>query len=304
MVQRLRSLALFVKAFLKRDKLEARLQEELETHIDLLAEKNMRQGMPPEEARRQARIALGAFAQVREECRDARRFGLIEDFGRDLRYALHQVRRAPGFALMAIVTLALGIGATTAVFSLVSATLLPVLPYRDPGRLVEISISNPRQLDAGPILINDFEYTSWKQSTRSCERIGAFFEDDCTLAGGGAAEFPVPVHVALVSEDFFPTLGVAPAIGRAFQPGDYPRSLVRLSGLPVAQRQFGPDESKTSLVKLDSSHYQVRILRHDVVARGAREGRADRRPLAAVAFVPKEDHPIAVALEDRTRSVA
>jgi predicted permease len=230
--------------FVSRDSL---LDEELCFHVEELTEDNIRAGMTAEEARRQALLQVGGRERIKEEYREGVSFRLLQDLGRDLGYGLRQLRRSAGFAAMAIATLALGIAATTAVFSLVNSTLLANLPYRDASRLVEISITSPRY--PGSIMLDDRAYIPWKQSARSCDRIAAFFDGDSTLAGGAGAEFPTRVHVAWVSEDFFPMLGVPAAIGRTFQPSDFPTSLIRQEGMGAAVRyDFAPGERAPILI--------------------------------------------------------
>ena len=138
MVTLFRSLLGTVGAFFCRSKLERRLQDELQLHIDLLTQENIRLGMAHDEAQRQARIAVGGFEQTREVVRDARGFGVFEDIGRDFRYGVRSLRRSPAFTVAAIITLALGIGANTAIFTVVNAVLLRPLPFRNADRLITI----------------------------------------------------------------------------------------------------------------------------------------------------------------------
>ena len=136
MLTRFRSVFGMLGAFFRGTKLEDRLRDELQLHVDLLTEKNIRLGIAPDEAQRQARMAVGGFEQARETVRDARGFGFIEDIGRDFHYGLRALHRSPGFAAVAALTLAIGIGANTAIFTAVYAVLWQPLPYPDPERLV------------------------------------------------------------------------------------------------------------------------------------------------------------------------
>src|SRR5439155_7266509 len=117
---------------------ERDLNDELQLHLEMKARENIEAGMTPEEARYAALQAFGGVEQRKEECRDADRLRLIEDFIQDLRYGLRQLRRNPGFTVVAVLTLALGIGANTAIFSVVDAVMLKSLPVSNPKQLYRL----------------------------------------------------------------------------------------------------------------------------------------------------------------------
>src|SRR3712207_2419367 len=121
-----------------REERERELAEELESHLQMHVEDNVRAGMSPEEARRQALIKLGGLAQTQEECRRRRGLPMLEDLWQDLRYGMRTLVRRKGFALAAVASLSLGIGACTAVFSVVDGVLLRPLPYPESGRILEL----------------------------------------------------------------------------------------------------------------------------------------------------------------------
>src|SRR5215471_2604778 len=122
-----------------RKKMEEELEKELRFHLDQHTSDLIAQGLAPEEARRRARLALGGPEQVKEECRDARGTRWLEDLWQDVRYALRLLRQQPGFTVAALVTLALGIGATTVMFTLIDGVLLRPLPYPQPDRLATLN---------------------------------------------------------------------------------------------------------------------------------------------------------------------
>src|SRR5262245_14918985 len=128
-----------LRSLFRRNQVEQELDEELRYHIERQIEENIAKGMTPEEARYAALLALGGVERRKEECRDMRRLRLIEDLAQDVRYGLRTLRKSPGFTAVAAVSLALGIGATTAIFSVVDALMLRRLPVRNPEQLVMLS---------------------------------------------------------------------------------------------------------------------------------------------------------------------
>jgi putative ABC transport system permease protein len=198
--------------FLKR-KLERELEEEIRSHLEMQIEENVRQGMSLEDARQAASRKFGGVAQVKEAYRDRLTLPALETAFQDLRYGLRMLRRNPGFTFVAVLTLALGIGANTAIFSVVNAVLLRSLPYHDPDRLVAASYY--RGLGGDHAWVADFK--AWRDQAKAFEQIAAYRTDDADLTGNGE---PERLTAGTVSASLFTTLGVAPAVGRDFTPED------------------------------------------------------------------------------------
>jgi len=195
---------------------EADLEEELAFHIEKETEKNLARGMAPEEARREALVRFGGVAQTKEEIRESSRAALLEAFVQDARYGLRTLRKSPGYAAAAVLTLALGIGANTAIFSVVHGVLLQSLPYGGGDRLVRIRASAP---GAG---IEDGRYSVPEMNdlgslSHSFDQIVEYHSMFFVLLGGPEAE---RVQTGVVSANFFDVLGVRPIVGRTFLPGE------------------------------------------------------------------------------------
>src|ERR1041385_3820435 len=155
----------------RRNRLERDLDEELRLHVELKTQENIASGMPSEEARYAALRAFGKLEQKKEECRDADRLRWLEDIIQDLRYGLRQLRRNPGFTAIAVLTLALGIGANTAIFTLVDATILKPLPYKQADRLVVVGGYADNQSRSGLELVHPTEYLAWRDRAHSFEAL-------------------------------------------------------------------------------------------------------------------------------------
>jgi putative ABC transport system permease protein len=187
------------------------LAEEIESHLQFHIDDNLRAGMRPAEARRRAALRLGGVESVKESCRDRRGLPWLETAWQDVRYAARVLKKAKGFAAVAVVTLALGIGATTAVFSLIDAVLLKSLPIERPEELLKVGMG-----DDGDIFTNSiWEQVRERQDVFS--GVFAYSDDRFNLSPGGESRY---VQGAWVSGEFFETLGVTPALGRLLTEGD------------------------------------------------------------------------------------
>ena len=199
-----------------RPRLERELDAELAMHLELETEKNRKAGMSEEEARRAARISLGGVDQTKEQVRDAWGAGALEGLTQDVRYGLRSLRQTPAFTVAVVLTLALGIGANTAIFSVVNGVLLRPLPYGEPERLVVLrqSLAQPATPSIG---FSEKELVDYRAASKTLEGLVEYHTMSFTLLGGAEAQ---RVQTGVVSPDFFDFLGVAPLLGRNFRAED------------------------------------------------------------------------------------
>jgi putative ABC transport system permease protein len=189
---------------------------ELDSHLAMLADENIRRGMQPEEARRAARIKLGGVTQLKETNRELRSLPVIETFLHDSRYALRMMRRNPGFTAVAVLTLALGIGANTAIFSVVYAVLLKPLPYANPNQLVSAFQANVQEgVPEDGTSYPNFE--EWRAQNHVFSDLSTINFHQLTLTGSGE---PSVVNTCVVTPQHFALLDVKPLQGRIFYPDD------------------------------------------------------------------------------------
>jgi len=191
------------------------LAEELHSHIQMLAEEEIRRGIQPQEAYRRAKLQFGSVESVKESYRDQRGLPVIDALAQDLRYALRGIRRNPAYALVATLSLALGIGANTAIFSLVNSVLLQPLAYKNPHRLFAVREISPLFAALGPVAVNPVHAREWAAQCQSIEQVTLVRGGPAQVAGGTE---PVAVPGARVPHNFFSLFGVEPFLGRAFLP--------------------------------------------------------------------------------------
>jgi predicted permease len=203
-----------VRSLFRRRKVEVELDDELRFHVDRQAEKHAQSGISSAEARRRANLEFGGMDRAREESRDARGTRWLEDTWQDVRHGLRMWRKSPGFTIVAILTLALGIGANTAIFSVVNGVLLNPLPFPKPDQLVTIDASKPN-FARGSISYPNF--IDWHQYNRSFSYFAVSRSAPYLLTGVGEAE---ELTGALITSDFFPMLGIKPVLGRWFTPAE------------------------------------------------------------------------------------
>jgi putative ABC transport system permease protein len=252
-------LPLRVRSLFRKKRVEQELSDELRFHLEKLIEENVAKGMSAEEARYAALREFGGIEQLKEECRDSWGVRLASEIGQDVRHGLRQLRRNPGFAAVAVLTLALGIGANTAIFTVVDAVLLQPLPYKDPQRLVLVRERIPRILP-DPVALPAPDVVTFERESHVFSAITAFQNQQHDLTGGGT---PERINVARVTASLFPLLGVHPLLGRLFTPQeDEPDQRVVLLSYNLWQERFGGDKQIVGkTVSLDrKSHVIVGVM--------------------------------------------
>ena len=238
-----------VRELVAPERLDRDTEQELAQHVELLAAEKQRSGLDAAEAKRQARLELGNPQAVREQLRDGRSRSQLDALARDLAYALRLLRRRPAFTAACLLTVALGTGASTALFAIVDAVVLRPLPLPEPGALVAIHDSNPRKgIDRTGITSGNL--VDWRQRTSRFRGIAGQYTMGRTLTLGSESEV---VLSAQVTEDYFAVLGVAAALGRTFTPKEIRVALFNNAAAPVSpdpvvvlghglwQRRFGSD---------------------------------------------------------------
>ena len=245
----LRSLRLRLRTIFRGSRVEQELDEELQYHIERQAQLNMTAGMSPDDARYAALREFGGIEQRKEECRDALGVALLDSVRQDIRYGLRSLRRTPGFTAVAVLSLALGIGTNTTVFTVFNAVLLRPLPYPQPERIVVLREQPLHQ--SGTVLVHPLNFLEWRTRTRSFEAIALMqsIPRNLTNADGIAEQ----VIEAQTTSDLFRVFGLSPVLGRAFTEEETrPAGVTAGEGLPVAhpvailghgywQRRFGSD---------------------------------------------------------------
>ena len=245
-----------LSASLRKQRSERELAEEFESHLAMQIADNLRAGMSPEQARREALLKSGGLETSKESCRERRGLPLVETLLRDFAYALRQVRRGPGFAAVVVLTLALGIGANTAMFSIVHAALLKPLPFRDPARLVL------GRCTIGGVInpyVSTPDYYDYREQASDFGGFSAVlpFPQKTTVLGNAGAE---RATFLVVAHDLFETLAAAPAAGRWFSPeeGRPGAPNVVMVSTHFAQRWFSsPRNAVGASLRMDGELYQV-----------------------------------------------
>jgi predicted permease len=243
-----------LRSLFRRKSVEQELDDELRFHLEQKAQEFAATGLTLDEARRKARREFGGLEQSKENCRDTRPVRVIETALQDIRFGLRMLRKNPGFTAIAVLTLGLGIGANTAVFSVVEGVLLAPLHYFQPDRLVMVWENNPR---FPRVWVSYPNFRDWQRSARSFQQMAAGIDQGVNLTGPGAPEH---LNGEEISSGFFSTLGTVLTLGREFLPEED-----RQGGTPVAiisnrlwrNRFEGSPAVLRKIVTLDGADYTV-----------------------------------------------
>jgi putative ABC transport system permease protein len=245
-----------LRSLFRRGQVEAELDEELRYHLERQIEVNTAAGMSVEEARYAALRAMHGLDQRKEECRDMRRVRLIEDLWRDFRFSLRSLLKRPGFTAIALLALALGIGANTAIFSLVNAVILQPLPYRDPDRLISVYGTRNRSTQGS---VGPTDFLDYRSQNKTFEQFAASGSMMLPMNLTGSGE-PERLNASIITGNYFDTFGVRPALGRGFSLENEKTGQDHVTVLSHAfwQTRFGGDPNIVNkTINLDGKAYEV-----------------------------------------------
>ena len=238
-----------VRSLFWSETVESDMEDELAFHCERQIEKYLKTGMDREEALRRVRMEFGGLEQVKEDCRDARGVSLVESLAKDLRYGWRTLVKSPGFAAAALFTLALGIGANTAIFSVVYGILLRPLPFRDVSHLVLLNETTPQ---VGDVSVSYPNFQDWRRQSRTFTEMAAVTRVKFNMAGSSR---PENIGGLAVSPNFLPMVGVRPVVGRGFTADEEKvgAAPVVLLSYAIWQSHFGADPAAIGqTIRLDS----------------------------------------------------
>jgi putative ABC transport system permease protein len=242
------------RMLLGREKFDAELDEEMQLHRELREQELKHSGVAAKEAGYRARREIGNTLRLREESRAAWGWGWLEDALQDVRYGLRMLRKSPGFAAVAVVTLALGMGANTSIFSIINSVLLKPLAFPDSQRLVRLYTSNGPRNGVGTTLP---DFLDWRERNRSFQRLAASWENDANLLDDNG---PEKVRDAITTADLFPVMGIQPILGRLFRPADDRLGYEHIVLLSYGfwQRRYGGDPAIVGkMISVDSASFTI-----------------------------------------------
>lgn len=239
----------------RRKRMLAELDEDIREHLAKETQDNIERGMTPQEARYAAVRKFGNVLRLKEEVRGVWYSRWLEQLGQDLRYGLRTLRKSPGFTVVAVLTLALGIGANTAIFSIVDTVLLRPLPFKDPSRLISVHEGLPK-MGYPKMGFSHPDFVVFAREQKSFDALGSFQSKHVEITGRGE---PERISVSRVSASLFPMLGVQPILGRSFAAEeDSPGHQLAILSYGTWQRRYGGDSSILGqTIQLDRQPYVV-----------------------------------------------
>ncbi len=247
-------LRLRFRALFQKQKLDAQMDDEMRSHIEMQTQENINSGMHPDEARYAAQRQFGWVESIKETCRDQRGVSWIENLGQDLRYGARQMLKNPGFTTVAVLTLALGIGANTVIFGFANAILFRPPPFPEPDGLYYLHTRNPLREIGG---ISGPDLMDWQEQTHAFSRMAAFSEGEFNLRAG---EYSSVTSSVSLSNGFLDLFGVRPVLGRSFSDEEYTNSpsLVVMVGDRLWKRSLNQDPAIVGkVIFLDGQGYTI-----------------------------------------------
>jgi predicted permease len=256
MITWLRQTSHRLRSFFRRAQLDRELDAEMSAHLELAIEENLQRGLAPAEARRQALLRFGGAQQAREQHREARALPFLDTLFQDLRFAFRLLRKSPGFTAVAVLTLALGIGANTAIFSAINAVLLRPLPFASPNRLVFVWATD-RQRGVKEDVSSYPNFEDWKAQSKTLESLAAFTTRSATISNGAQAEM---VPAIQGTPGIFELLGVSPELGRTFRQEESEPGLSHVLILSEAfwkKRFAGRSDALGQMLRVNEEPYTI-----------------------------------------------
>jgi predicted permease len=232
-----------ISNLLRRSRMDREIDAEIKSHLAMRTEDNIASGMPPDQARRDALLRFGNPTVTKERVAASDAALTLESIGMDVRYAFRRLAKSPGFSTSAILTLALGIGATTAIFSCAYALLLRSLPFQQADRIVTINETHPQVAGGGEVTFPD--YLDWRSQQTSFEQVAAYSGTTSDTMSLALQDHGEQVHTVLASSNLFSLLGITPSLGRTFvEQDDSPNANhVVVFSYEAWQRYFGADRT-------------------------------------------------------------
>ncbi len=238
---RLRGLGLRLRGLFDPDRADRDIQDELSFHLEMEEERLRREGLARTEAHRVARVRFGGEDRYREQTRDSRGTRLVEDGMQDVKFGLRMLAKNPLFTIVAVVTLALGIGANTAIYTVVKSVLLEPLPFEEPDELMLLFTRNDEQ-NQQKYMVSPMDFDDWRNGNATFDAMSAYWPTTGTVTENDGN--PTRVNIVYTTEDYFETLGALPLVGRTFRSDEGPGSAaVAILAYGFWERRFGADPS-------------------------------------------------------------